>query len=241
MDISSVITFIGFVQGLFLIVLISPKVKRGAPSFYALLLLLVFVFDLGTFWLYLNGILNEIPILGGIAETTLFLYGPILYFYVCSLLQLDKKVSLKANLLHFIPAVFIFVLVSPLLLGYPIDDGLNRLGDMLPQIFSTYQLSSLLFDHLFWWVHALTYFMVCLNKLKKYRANHSSNLPTIDLHARKLHFRLIEFLMFGYLVFPLIGLSAFVYSLAIGRQHNLYPVFNAFMVSAILDTGTSSF
>jgi AraC-like DNA-binding protein len=230
MNITSIVAIIGFIQGLFLLTVLIPKVKKSTPSFYAALLLSVFIFDLGTYWLHINNLISKLTLLIGFAETTLFLYGPILYLYVSSVLNVDKLVTLKSNLFHFIPAVIVFSLVSPFLFGYPINDFLNRLGDSMPEFFSTYNLSSLIFDHVIWFTHAIIYFIACLRMLRRYRISNSKNLRASDQTIKKLHYRWIEFLIFGYLAFPIIGLTGFTYGLISGEVMNFSPVLNLFLV-----------
>ena len=230
MSISSILALVGFIQGLFLLTLVIPKVRKKTPSFFVMLLLSVFLLDLGTYWLHLNRLIIKIPQLVGISETTLFLYGPILFLYLTSILNDEEKLFSKKTLVHFIPAMAIFILISPLFLGYPLYNWLNGLGEKLPESFSTYNLNSILFDHLFWYIHGIFYFLVCLKKLQNFRANHTKNGKPMEESVKKLHFRWIEYLLYGYLAFPLIGFSGFLAGLFIGQPIYLSPILNFFLV-----------
>lgn len=229
-EISSIISIVGIVQGLFILFLIISKVRQDTPVFYAFLLIVVFVVDLITFLLHNNDLLNIHRYLIGISESTLFLYGPVLYLYVSSILNLNESRRPPNLILHFLPALIVYILTSPLLLREQTYMSLEELKHQLPPVLEGYSLGSLLIDHVIWYIHALFYFALSLVLLRRFKKNDIGSMSVPNQQARRTHLNWVKYLIIGYFIFPVVGISILTYNLWLGTQASSFSLLNFFLV-----------
>ena len=222
-SLSVVITIIGIVQALFLLGLIVPRLNKNEPITYAALLLLIFVIDF-SMYLLINIRLSENGyFLLGLGETTLFLYGPVVYLYSKSLLGINKGSKAEySELIHFVPAVIVYILLSPFLFRETTFSGLNSLRENLPFLVSVYTAEELVFDFLLWYLHVLIYFSISLklliNQKKKKNDPESSS-----------HIKWIKSLLLGYFLFAFINASGILLDPYFDFRFTSYKVLNAFL------------
>ncbi len=92
-------------------VLLFRKKNVFQNRFYSVLLF-IFSFHLTTYLLFLTGVIKIIPHYFGSTAPLLYLIGPFFYFFVYALLEGRPKFSPK-QLLHFLPAIFVFFRFLP--------------------------------------------------------------------------------------------------------------------------------
>ena len=111
--------------------------------------------------LFLN---KKYPFFLGISETTLFLYGPIIFLYLKEVI-INKKKSWLLNLIHFIPAIIVFVFLSPFFFR---DIGISFIGGLtnLPRLYNHFGLKVVLVDFLIYYSHILVYFYLSYKVLR---------------------------------------------------------------------------
>ena len=114
----SALLLAGTAQGIFLsIVLFKARERNKTANRFLACLLLVLSISL------LDGFLTETnyyvfcPALIGVEWPTNFLYGPLIYFYVSSLVKCPPEIPKKRILLHFIPFVALCIYLLPLYLA----------------------------------------------------------------------------------------------------------------------------
>ena len=229
MDSTGIISLIGVIQATFILALLIPQIKNNRPPFFAFLLILVFILDLATYGLFRANVNNRFWMLVGLGESTLFLYGPILYLYVSSILNDNRPISLKRNILHFIPAIVVYLLLSPLFFREYTLSGLAHLKQSLPLSFSKYHFKQLIFDQIIWYVHVVAYFLGCLLLLKKNRSHELKSSKAVK-KIRLVHFRWLGYLLLGYLVFPVLGLLSFSLNQFAGATINTIPLLSSLLV-----------
>jgi AraC-like DNA-binding protein len=230
MNLASVIATIGLVQGLFILILLVPQARRNNQAFFAALLMIVFVVDIFTFILYRNNLMEQYDYLTGLAEATLFLYGPVLYLYASSILNLETKSSFINRLIHFVPALLIFAITSQLLLGGKTYLMLEELRLQLPVIFENVGLGTLLVDHVIWYVHAFFYFFLCIALINKWKRKDEKFFSIANQKVRKTQIKWVRYLIIGYLTFPVLGITILFFELVTENEMNSFSLLNYFLV-----------
>ena len=103
LSLESAILIIGIVQGVFLILtLMAKSSKKHQANRYLVLLLSAFVMALSAQWLSVSGYAENMKPLFVIASSVVFLFGPLLYFYVKSLTLSAAKVRFS-GVPHLVP------------------------------------------------------------------------------------------------------------------------------------------
>lgn len=184
--------------------------------------------------------MRQMEFLAGIPEATLFLYGPILYLYVSSVLNGDRLKTIEI-VPHFIPSVIIYLLTSPLFFADITFNQLSIWEEKFPSIIGDYSIGDLLFDHVIWYAFSLIYFVLCLRLLRNFRKHSALTLPSSNAQIRKTHLKWVEYLMIGYLAFPLVGLSVLTYNLFSGAGTDSFSILNFFMVFHIFSVSFIGF
>jgi len=115
---TKVINAFGFVQAVTLSIILILKGKQNQLNYFISALLLVLAIAIGNTLIILGGLTNYIPITQALANSVIFLIGPILYRITEKGLGQDK--SIRTFWVHFIPFViyvpfcFLEALISPL-------------------------------------------------------------------------------------------------------------------------------
>ena len=116
----SVLLLFGAAQGAFL-TLVLARLKRGRRSANRFLAWLLFFFSIGLVegFLSVTYSFTRVPWLIGINWPLLFLYGPLLYFYVKSLTEPQWRIERWKLSVHFIPTVIVYLYMLPFFLADP--------------------------------------------------------------------------------------------------------------------------
>ncbi|MEO9871083.1 helix-turn-helix domain-containing protein [Ekhidna sp.] len=228
MDVEKAISVLGIVQGLFILTLIAPSIKTSKSAFYGFMLILVFIVDLSTFFLIRNGLIAKFWFFAGFGETTLFLYGPVLYLYVESILDVSST-GFKERVLHFIPALVIFILLSPFFMAEITYSALIAWQNSFQMTVGDYRLSSLVLNNI-WYSHAILYLSLCFRLLRDFKKKHIGNTSVSNLEARRTQIKWIKYLIMGYSAFPAFGLSMILFNLFFDTAANSFSLLNGFLV-----------
>ncbi|MEZ4797547.1 MAG: helix-turn-helix domain-containing protein [Flavobacteriaceae bacterium] len=203
----SLISIVGIIQGLFILSLLISKKNKTLTTKWAIILFIVFIVDLAWYFLYLEGYLDKLWFFYGIEYLVLYFYGPTLYLYTRSHFENKSKHFKKPLLyLHFVPAVLIFVLMSPLLFREQTTNFLNNLNLHQYLIFSKYNTHSIVFNFGLWYLHVIVYIIVSVRFLNSYSKNNSFH----DNISLKKHIKWIKILLVGYLCFPFVTVVFFI-------------------------------
>ncbi len=123
--------------------------NRRANLILSLLILLISAAFLARLWAFRREVFNEFPKLFLFPDLIYFLYGPMFFLYIRSLLALPKS-GWRTNLAHFIPAVLLVIAYLPLLFEEQkafIDNVLNLHHK---PYFITASLIGVLFSSYYW-------------------------------------------------------------------------------------------
>jgi len=125
----TIIFIIGFVQAFFIcIILLNKKNKSLSDK-----ILTVWIFIIGLhlllFYFHYINYNQELPHLLGFLVPLPLVQGPFLLIYVASLINEDQKFN-KLFLLHFIPALSYYILLSPIML-LPASEKLHYVFEVL--------------------------------------------------------------------------------------------------------------
>jgi AraC-like DNA-binding protein len=236
MDLISTITIVGIVQGVFILFLILSNEERNLKTIFAVFLFLLFIIDLIWYFIYLQGLLPNFKFLNGIDYLVLYLYGPILYLYVKAHFESEKlKLTKKKLLFHFLPAIIIYFLMSPILLGNKTIDYLNSFKLLDYKLFATYSLHSIFFDFILVYFHVILYLIFTVILIKKSISKNSF----IIYERNSNHLDIIRILFYTYLSFPIISLTIFILNPFVEINISTYDfslillVFHIFVISYI--------
>lgn len=223
---TAVVTIVGLVQGLFILSLVLSQYKGRPSAHYAGYLLLIFIIDLSYYALSNLGFLEELWFLRGIGRTVVFLYGPIMYFYVKTVLGFETT---RQSYLHFLPAGTIIVLFSPLFLGTVTAPIIASIKSELPLFLSLYNLKDILFGFVLWYGHVLIYFYLSLRLiLQSERTNNTSEATNVQLNST--HLKWLKWLLMGYFGFAGISVIAYLLHPFITFPFNSYQILNVLLV-----------
>ncbi len=220
MDITNVVSIVGIIQVVFLLVLIVPNSNK-IPNRYATYLLLVLLIDLTWYLSFRLGALDNQPIFWGLGVVILFLYGPILYYYVKYTLQPDISKSKSRLNLHLIPALVILICSSPVFLADNINPILNEFKKDLPVIFSVYSVKEIIFNFLIWYGHVLIYIFLSLQRIRKFEKNNQ---------GVSKHIKWLKTLTTGYIIFAFIGAGVFLLKPFFQWEITSYEILNVLLV-----------
>ncbi len=192
--------FVGVSQGFFLgitILLVRDK-NKSANTLLAFLLFSATIMLSGRIFLfkYFSPTLHKIAL---VAETIIFIFGPLLYLYTVNLLTKTKK---KLSYYHFIPAVlhFIYALIV-------VSIEYNELINMIKN--GKFNLIYL-FTELTAIISNITYVIFAFYIVKKYRKAEKKELS----YTQNIH---------RYLYFLLLGISTFMIAWLISFSNYFIP------------------
>ena len=115
----SSILLLGAAHGGFLaIALLNVRSGNKAALRLLGLLTITFAIDLATNYLIVSGLVVRFPRLAFVESVAVFLYGPLLYFYVCALTARSAWTLRQQSWLHLLPLVLCALLLIPLLRLY---------------------------------------------------------------------------------------------------------------------------
>jgi len=116
----SILVLFGAIQGIFF-ALVLARLKRGhriANGFLAWILF-IFSFQLVEGFMSVTYISVQFPSLIGIDWPMIFLYGPLVYFYVKTLTSPQRRMERWKLSPHFIPTVLLYIYLVPFFLADP--------------------------------------------------------------------------------------------------------------------------
>lgn len=227
LDAASIITLIGLVQGIFLLTLILLKKQKNQVTFLAIGLLVTFILDLGWYFIYLIDQLDQYWYLLGLDSIVLYLYGPILYFYVKSHFNsTNQKITRTSLIKHFTPALLAFFFTSPLFFRTIAIKFLDNFKAIIPSTFVVYSLHDLLFDFILWFAHVTVYLILTIHIIRNVRLDQK----TYEQREKNRHLRWVKVLFIGYLNFPFIIAIDFFFTPFLPIDFNSYSLANVLMV-----------
>lgn len=226
MDFISIIILLGIVQGFFLgILLFTKKGGNKKADNYLGILFFVFSISISYFFIHRTGLVYSYPHLFRISLPSLFLFGPILYFYVKY--QTDKSYKFNVeSFYHFLPFIVVIAYNFPFYIQsaefklYILKNylGLNK-RYIEGGIISTLQL-----------IHIFSYIFYIKSLLKKHNAalkNSFSSLEKVNLSWINTTINLILFI-FG-LMF--LFLLLIIFDFKVSEIHNVsIPIFVAIFI-----------
>ena len=107
-----IVFIIGFVQAFFIDIILLNKKRKSIADKILIIWMFIIGLHLLLFYLHYINYYQEFPHLLGLVEPLPFVHGPFLLMYVTSLVSGDQKFN-KLFLIHFIPALSFYVLLSP--------------------------------------------------------------------------------------------------------------------------------
>ncbi len=111
----SIIAVIGVTQGLFisLNLILTKKNKFPSPQFLLGLIILFLSFHCIDSILTDTKLFYSFPHFFGLKDPFILLYGPLIFFYILSLVKPNFQFK-KHHLLHLLPFIFFFIRIAPL-------------------------------------------------------------------------------------------------------------------------------
>ncbi|WP_019677508.1 helix-turn-helix domain-containing protein [Arsukibacterium perlucidum] len=214
LSLESAILIIGIVQGVFLILtLMAKSSNKHQANHYLMLLLSAFVMALSAQWLSVSGYAENMKPLFVIASSVVFLFGPLLYFYVKSLTLSAAKVRFS-GVPHIVPFCCYLVLVS-----YAAFFSTAELKIVTDESLSDFSAAQLLLP-LLKLAHVISYTVVCLVLLIRYARRIKQCFSNID----NINLLWLRNLVIGFILFELALIAALLFDL------------NAFAVASNADT-----
>jgi len=226
LDIASSITLVGLVQGVFLLTLISLKKQKNQVAYFTMALLVTFLLDLSWYFVYLIGKLDQYWYLTGLDSIVLYVYGPVLYFYVKSHFNNHEAIPKMSLIKHFTPALLALLFTSPLFFRSIATSFLDNFKAIVPSTFAVYSLHGLLFDFLFWFAHVTVYLILTVHFIKSIKKDQNE----YEKASKDQHLRWISILFIGYLIFPFIIAIDFFFTPFLPIDFNSYSLANVLMV-----------
>jgi AraC-like DNA-binding protein len=119
-----VLFLLGAAQGVFL-ALVLAGMKRGnrVANRFLIFLLLLFSIDLVSGFLSITYAYRQYPGLIGVASPLVFLYGPLVYFYVKTLTEPQRQVRQWKLFAHVIPVILLYIYLIPVFQLDPVTKG----------------------------------------------------------------------------------------------------------------------
>jgi len=116
----SVLILFGAAQGAFL-ALVLARLKKGHRTANRFLACLLFIFSIGLVegFLSVTYLSVKLPSLIGIDWPLIFLYGPLVYFYVKALTEPHWRIQSWKLYAHFVPVLLLYIYLIPLFLADP--------------------------------------------------------------------------------------------------------------------------
>ena len=125
-----IVFIIGFVQAFFIDIILLNKKKKSISDKVLIIWMFIIGLQLLLFYLHYINYYQEFPHLLGLVVPLPFVQGPFLLMYVTSLVMEDQKFN-KLFLIHFIPALSYYILLSPKLF-LPAEEKLHFAFEVLP-------------------------------------------------------------------------------------------------------------
>ena len=161
-----------------------------------------------------------IPILPIITGPIRFLWAPLMYLYVKSLVYTDFSLR-HIHLLHLIPSFSVMLLIFLTLFA-----GKNAAGPSFAEKISQLsQQSGITLGHLLH-IHVLTYNMFALITLEKFKRKIKNKIASIE----SVKFSWLKFILYGYIVASLTNIILPIPALGIDPMIGNLVVFAAFLV-----------
>jgi len=192
----SVIVLLGVLQGiiLFFAIINSKKGNRKANYILSGYILIIVLTLLGRFFYKFQPLtLFHFKILY-VGDIIIFLFGPMLYFYLLSLFDIKNKLNIK-NWVHFLPLFAFIILMFPLILADRAK--LRELIEQYNYVFIGIELFAI-FQNLFY----LVLNSILLKQYLYLSSNEISEIPKINfykvllvINATGIFFWMVSFLM----------------------------------------------
>lgn len=192
----SVIVLLGVLQGiiLFFAIINSKKGNRKANYILSGYILIIVLTLLGRFFYKFQPLTLFYFKILYVGDIIIFLFGPMLYFYLLSLFDIKNKLNIK-NWVHFLPLVAFIILMFPLILA-----GRTRLQELIDHYYYVF-----IGIELFAISQNLFYLVLNSILLKQYlylSSNEISEIPKINfykvllvINATGMFFWMVSFLM----------------------------------------------
>ncbi|WP_404341252.1 helix-turn-helix domain-containing protein [Pseudoalteromonas mariniglutinosa] len=227
-NLESAILIIGIVQGVFLVLtLIAKSSNKHTANHYLTLLLGAFVIALSTQWLSVAGYAEKLKPLFAVASSVVFLFGPLLYFYVKSLTLPEAKVR-NLGLPHFAPFFIYLILVV-----YATFFSAAELKVVTDESISDFSAGKILLP-LFKLAHVISYTIACLILLVRYAQLIKHNYSNID----NINLLWLRNLVIGFILFECTLITALLFDLsAVGVASNADTLLSFILVLLIFMTG----
>lgn len=196
-----IFSLLGVGQALFLVILLLGfRQKDQLPNILLSILLIDFSIGLLGTTLGASGYYARWPHLIRVAEPFVFMYGPLLYLYVRSLIK--DKISWRSTL-HFVPFVLALVFTIPFFLQSGPEkvafvESYFKQAELIPEAFGFVTI------RLF---HLLIYILLAFYVLKKYKARLMNQFSNVE----KISFDWLRKLLIGFAV--LVASSWIMYSM----------------------------
>lgn len=171
-------------------------------------MLFVFLLDLLSYLIYDNGFIKKLPVFKGVGETTLFLYGPIIYLYLRNIILKNNITNRYIILLHFLPAFIVIIFLSPFFLR---NIGASFIGSVtnLPRLYKHHGITVALVDFLIYYSHVLIYLFMSYRLLRRENLNLKKQHNKQRLKLQKV---LGIYLAFGFVIVLILFIKPFVNS-----------------------------
>ncbi len=202
-NLESAILIIGMVQGVFLVLtLLAKSTNAHTANRFLTLLLSAFVIALLTQWLSVTGYAEKLKPLFVIASSVVFLFGPLLYFYVKSLTLSGTKFR-HFGLPHFLPFCIYIVLIL-----YAVVFNTTELKIVTDESLNDLPASKLILP-LLKLAHVVIYTIASLVLLIRYAENIKHTFSNIE----NINLLWLRNLVIGFILFECTLLAALVFDL----------------------------
>lgn len=173
MELLKFVLILGAGQALLLSVLLfKRKINPRANNFIAWLYL-IFAGNLALAVYYLTDLVIDFPYLIGLNSSTAYIYGPLMYFYVYTLEDRNKKFRFR-GLLHYIP----FLIASLIMIATLWDHSPSEKFEIVQNNFE---------DHQFAWItgvlaplHVIIYIIVTYLETRQINRRYKNSYSTIE-------------------------------------------------------------
>ena len=234
MRITNIITIIGIIQGLFLLTLIIPNLKKSILARFAFFLLVTLTIDLFAYLIFDLELTSKFSIIFlALSNAIIYLYGPLFYLYVRSISVLEKHKFKRTDYLHFIPALIGIFVFTPFFIKKYLAPIILYLQNELPKLFGIYSLSNILYDFCFYYLHVIIYLIISYKLLKIIKKNQKQRFYHIQWLQRffMAYFLIIGIRVAKFLVDPFVELQ-----IPVTEILNVFLVLNFFVLNYIAFT-----
>lgn len=205
-NLSSLLVIIGLFEGLFIgiYLLFRESIKHRANRYLGSLVLTIVTVLIPGF-LFRIGLLPEFPHVVHIHFITLFLFGPLAYFYVRICTQKGFRLKPKL-LLHFVPAIIFLIYHLP----FYTQSGAAKVNFFL-HYFVTGDVGIPPWVILIRILHPVVYFFICIKLILDYKKHLANSTSVIDFTYHRWLMFFCGILLFPILTAIVMGLTGFRY------------------------------